>query len=379
MQPNTDEAPETTTPRGEDRGRLQSWFLGVIAFAVILFLLVQAKFLLISLAIAIILFSLTSDAINYIASVRIGPIGISPGAASIVAVLLIASGLLALSGVVLSQANTVVITVLQYADPAQRAVAELFSWMGEDVEAAVLNSMKQVQLGDYLRTAAGQAGNVLSATVLIILFVGFLFAERVWFSTKLTSLFGDATKAERAEQIIGSIIHRVNRYLLVKTLVSVVTGALTYGVMTVFGLELAVAMGVLTFVLNYIPNVGSIVATVAAGLVAYVQTGDLVTALGVLGAVTAIQFVVGQILDPLLLGRALRLSSFGIICSLAFWAAVWGVPGMFLAVPIMVAAMIVCSHIPGLRPLAVILSREGLPDTDLDLRRDQRAGRAAAE
>ena len=71
-------------------------------------------------------------------------------------------------------------------------------------------------------------------------------------------------------------------------------------------------------------------------------------------------------LDPFFLGQTLRLSSFGIITSLAFWAAVWGVPGMFLAVPIMVSVMIVCSHIKGLRPVAVILSREGLPDVDSD-------------
>ncbi len=68
----------------------------------------------------------------------------------------------------------------------------------------------------------------------------------------------------------------------------------------------------------------------------------------------------------MLMGRALRLSSFGIIMSLAFWGVIWGIPGMFLAVPIMVAVMIVCSHTPGLRPFAILLSREGLPDTETD-------------
>ena len=91
--------------------------------------------------------------------------------------------------------------------------------------------------------------------------------------------------------------------------------------------------------------------------------------LGLLAALTVIQFTIGQVIDPLLLGRALRLSSFGIIISLAFWAAVWGIPGMFLAVPIMVAVMIVCSHVVGLRPIAVLLSRQGLPDTDTGFRR----------
>ena len=71
-----------------------------------------------------------------------------------------------------------------------------------------------------------------------------------------------------------------------------------------------------------------------------------------------------DIIDPMLMGHALRLSSFGIIISLAFWGAVWGLPGMFLAVPIMVALMIVCAQSPTLRPLAVMLSREGRPDSE---------------
>ena len=349
-----------------DPSRVQTWFLGIIAFAVILFLLVQAKFILISLAIAIILFSLTSDAIGSIQRLRIGQARISVWLASFVAVALIAAALIGLSAVVLAQANTVVQTVAQYTGPAQRAVAELFGWMGADVEQAVLDWLTDVQPGPYLSAFAGRAGNIVSGAVLVTLFVGFMFLERLWFRTKLTSLMGDADSARHVARIIGSIMHRVNRYLVVKTVISAVTGALVWGVVTAFGLELAFAMGVLTFVLNFIPNVGSIVATVIVALVAYVQSGDTVTGVAVLAIVGVVQFVVGQVLDPLLLGKTLQLSSFGIIASLAFWAAVWGVPGMFLAVPIMVSVMIVCSHIPSLRPVAVLLSREGLPDTALD-------------
>lgn len=351
---------------GEDPHSLQTWFLGIIAFAIILFLLVQAKFLLISLAIAIILFSLTADAVGYFQRLRVGEAKFSVGVASLLAVLLIASVLISVSAIILTQANTVVQTVMQYAEPAQQAVAELFRWMGEDVEQAVLDWLNGVRLGPWLSTMAGQAGNVASGAVLVTLFVGFMFLERLWYSRKLTSLMGDKESAERAERIISSIMHQVNRYLIVKTLISAITGALVYVVMELFSLELAFAMGVLTFVLNFIPNIGSVVATVVVTLVAYVQTSDTVIGAAVFAIVWAIQFIVGQVLDPILLGKTLRLSSFGIIASLAFWAAVWGIPGMFLAVPIMVSIMIVCSHVPRLRPVAVILSREGVIDADID-------------
>ncbi|PQO23694.1 AI-2E family transporter [Rhodobacteraceae bacterium WD3A24] len=349
-------------PRIGERVRLQSWLLGIIAFGIVLFLLVQARFILISLAIAIILFSLTSDAINSISKLRVGRWRITNWLASVFAVLIIASVLLTLSGVVLAQLNTVLSTTLTYADQGQRAIAQMFSWMGEDVEEAVLSSIRSIEVSGYVRTAAGQAGDLLSATVLVILFVGFLFAERVWFDTKLENLMKDPEQAARVSRLIGSINRRVNHYLMVKTAVSAVTGVLIFVVMRVMNMEFAAAMGIFTFVLNYIPNVGSIAATLMVALVAYVQAGDPSTALLIFVLSGMIQFVMGNVIDPMLMGRALRLSSFGIIISLAFWGAVWGIPGMFLAVPIMVAVMLVCSQFETLRPVAVLLSREGLPE-----------------
>ncbi|WP_109669155.1 AI-2E family transporter [Roseicyclus mahoneyensis] len=343
--------------------RIQTGALIIIAGAVLLFMLVQARFMLTSLAVAIILFSLTSDAIAYISRLKIGPLRIPNWLASLVALVLISTGLFMLSSLVLSQVNTVLSTTLLYTERVPAAVADLFAWMGPDVESAIQNAMGSVNVSGYLRTVAGQAGGLMQGTVLVILFVGFLFAERLWFEVKLTSLMGgDTARAAQAQRIIGTIMHRVNYYLLVKTVVSAVTGAMVYAVAYAFNLELAVAIGVLTFILNYIPNVGSIVATVLATLVAYVQIGEPGPTMAFFVAVSLIQFVNGNIIDPWLMGRTLRLSTFGIIVSLAFWGAVWGIAGMFLSVPIMVAVMIVSSHVPGLRPVAVLLSREGLPD-----------------
>lgn len=351
----TDEA--ATEPR-----RLTNLLLGIIAFALVLFLLVQARFILISLAIAIILFSLTSQAISAIARLQIGPVRVPNWLASLVALALIASGLLTATAVLLAQVNTVVTMILSYAGPAQRAIAQLFRWMGADVEAAVLASIQKIEVAGYLSTLAGQASSLLSATILIILFVGFLFAERIWFQAKLESLTGDPARAQNVSETVGRIMRRVNHYLLVKAAVSVVTASAVYAVFTLGGYELALPVAVLTFALNFIPSIGSIIATVIAGLAVYILTQDAASALGVFAICGGLQFVIGNVIDPMLMGHALRLSSFGIIISLAFWGAVWGLPGMFLAVPIMVALMIACAQSTTLRPLAVMLSREGLPD-----------------
>ena len=350
-----------------EKFRLQTWLMGIIAFAVVLFLLVQAKFILIALAIAIILFSLTSDAINSIQQLRIGQFRIANWLASIAAVFLIASSLLIIAGLVISQINTVLSTTLSYTDDAQRAIAQMFAWLGEDVEDSVLQTVRSIEISGYLRSAAGQAGTILSQVVLIILFVGFLFAERVWFNTKLENLMADKTQAQRVSAIMGSIIRRVNRYLLVKSLISTVTGLAIFLLMSVFDLQFAIAMGLLTFVLNFIPSVGSISATLVVTLVAYIQVPEPQTAVLIFVLAGMTQFLLGNVIDPMLMGKTLRLSSFGIIISLAFWGAVWGIPGMFLAVPFMVAVMIVCSHIPAARSVAVLLSREGLPEEEFPI------------
>jgi AI-2 transport protein TqsA len=205
----------------------------------------------------------------------------------------------------------------------------------------------------------GQAGNLLVAIVLVILYVGFLFAERPWFAAKISRLFPQPGRPENVDDILTSISRSIHHYLLVKTAVSAVTGILVYLLLLLLGMDFAETLALLSFILNFIPNIGSIVATILPALVALVHYDGWAMVLVVLVSVGGVQFLIGNIVDPMLMGRALHLSSFAIILSLTFWGAVWGIIGMFLAVPIMVMVMIVCSHVPALRPIAILLSRDG--------------------
>lgn len=352
------------------RERLQTGFLGLIAFSLLMFMLVQAKFILISLAIAIILFSLTSDAIHAIST----RLRVPNWLATTLALIGIALGLLWVSTTIVAQVNEVVFLAISYAERAQAALPALTERLGPEAQERIITALTNFNITGWIRSLAGQASGLLSGSVLVILFVGFMFAEQVWFPLKIERLANDADHARQIRRIIASIMHRVNRYLVVKTGVSAVTASIVWLIFWTMGLELATAVALLTFVLNFIPSVGSIIATLIAVLLAFVLTGDptATVIVGVLCAVT--QFLIGNIIDPMLLGQTLRLSSFGIILSLAFWGAIWGVPGMFLAVPIMVALMIICAHIPWLRGLAVMLSREGLPDDgDNDVQSDRMA------
>jgi predicted PurR-regulated permease PerM len=160
---------------------------------------------------------------------------------------------------------------------------------------------------------------------------------------------------------VQSITWNVHRYVLIKTIISVLTGLLVYLVMLLFGLEFAETWALLTVFLNFIPNIGSIVATLFPTLAALVQFDSWTPVLLIFTIITLIQFSVGNLIEPQLMGRSLNLSPFVIILSLTFWGAIWGIVGMFLAVPIMVMVMIACSHVPFLHPIAILLSRDGVP------------------
>ncbi|HKK34852.1 MAG TPA: AI-2E family transporter [Paracoccaceae bacterium] len=342
--------------------RLRTGALVVIAVGVVLVMLREASFILSALVVATILFSLASDAIAAVARLRVGRLHVPQWLASLVALAMIALALFTLTSLILAQINEVLGVTLAYAARAPEATADLFRWAGPEIEEAVLEAMRSLDLTGAFTRLASEAGDLMQGAVLVILFVAFMFGERISYQAKLRGLFGDRARAAEARAVIGSIMHQVNHYLLVKTAVSALTGALVFAASHAFGLTLAGALALVTFLLNYLPNLGSIAATLLAGLVAHVQFADSGNTLAFVALISAIQFGCGNVLDPYLTGRTLRLSTLGILFSLAFWGALWGVAGMFLSVPIMVAAMIVCSRSPRLRPIAVILSRDGLPD-----------------
>jgi AI-2 transport protein TqsA len=129
------------------------------------------------------------------------------------------------------------------------------------------------------------------------------------------------------------------------------------------GVDFAPFWAVLVFFLNYLPNVGSIIAVTLASLLAFVQFGAG-WALLVAAGLTIIDQLLGNFLDPRLQGRTLNVSSLVVLLSVIFWGLIWGVVGALLAVPLTVTIMLICAQVPALEPVAVLLG--GGPDDDED-------------
>ncbi len=193
--------------------------------------------------------------------------------------------------------------------------------------------------------------SILSQTTLVILTVAFMLFEVSEFSDKFQKAFGGGR--ERMGRIAGGI-EAVQRYLVLKTVASAATALLLLVWMWILGLDFALLWGLLVFALNYVPNIGSIIAAIPPILLALVQLGPLSAILVAVGFV-AVNFVIGNIIETKMMGQSLGLSSLVVFLSLIFWGWIWGPAGMLLSVPLTVVVKILLEHNDDTRPIAILL------------------------
>lgn len=182
---------------------------------------------------------------------------------------------------------------------------------------------------------AGRLNSLAGFTVLTLIFMilGLLEAD------DLKRRVASSENRARAAQWIEAgtrIMSKLRRYMLVRTMASILTGLVIWGFTLYAGLELATAWGVIAFALNYIPFVGPLVATVFPTLFAFAQFESWQMAILVFGALNLIQFLIGSYLEPRVAGVTLAISPFLVMFSVFFWSFMWGIPGAFIGVPILI-------------------------------------------
>lgn len=209
-------------------------------------------------------------------------------------------------------------------------------------------------------------GRIVSATAsfsgqlgVVLVYVVFLLIEQQFFDVKLRALIPDEAKREQMRGILEAIAQDVQSYMWIMTTLSALTAVLSYFVMKWVGLEHAAFWAFLIFILNFIPTIGSILSTALPALFALIQFQNFTEPLELLVAIGIIQFVIGNFLQPRFAGKSLNLSQFVVILSLFVWGAIWGVVGMFLAVPMTAILMIVMSNFEATQPVAILLSQSG--------------------
>src|SRR5581483_10642192 len=212
-----------------------------------------------------------------------------------------------------------------------------------------------------LYAGAGSFVSVLSGLGLILLFMLFILSGHGLFERKIRAAYPN--RAEEFTAVIHRIDARTERYFVTVTLMNLVSGILSTIVLAAFGVDLALLWGLITFLVTFIPTIGSIFALVLPILVAFLQFSTISTPLAVAIVLVAVQFIWGSVVTPRIMGSSLDLSPLLVLLALIFWGWIWGPWGMVLSVPITSMIKIALESVPASRPIGILMSATGKEST----------------
>ncbi|WP_234220124.1 AI-2E family transporter [Ruegeria pomeroyi] len=345
----------TPTPTRPQLAQLRD--IAILLSLTVLALYAGAGFL-IPLALAFLVYVLVTAISDRVHAATGAPVWLT----TLAGITVVLAGLFVMIAVIGGQATQFARAIASYENAFDEAVTRVAALLGEEVTAFVRDNLIRIDLSALTRTALGGATSLLNTFLLVSLYVAFLLAERRVLGIKLLLAARDPQLGRDMSQVMEAISHNLQSYLGVKTFVSLLTAGISYAVFTLLGLEFAETWAVLTFALNFIPSIGSIVAVIFPALASLVQFDTITPFLVIVFFCGTVQFLIGNFLDPALLGRSLNMSTFMVILALTFWTAVWGLIGAFLSVPLTVCMLIVFRHVPALRPVAVLMSKDGHPE-----------------
>jgi AI-2 transport protein TqsA len=279
-----------------------------------------------------------------------------PAGLAVLLVLLLDSAVLTILGMIVVRSAAEVRDVLpayitRFEELGAALTLRLQGW-GLDVDGFTYTELIQPERIIGLTTTLLRGlTDAVSAFVLVLLFLVFLLIEAARFPSKLRAAIGDPS-FDLAH--FGRILQEVQSYLALKTAVSLLTGVLVGTAAAALGVDFALLWGLLAFLLNFVPSIGSIIAAIPAVLIALLQLGPGTAAI-LAGCYLAVNVLLGNVVEPALLGRRLGLSTLVVILSLVFWGWVWGPIGMLLSLPLTLSAKIALERSDEFRWLAVLM------------------------
>jgi len=233
---------------------------------------------------------------------------------------------------------------------------ELFSTQSQNSERLhLLDAIDKFSLTGIITTTLSSITKFLSNTVLVLLFLLFILMGRNQLLKKMELAF-NPKQSQKLVDIFTNINQQIQKYIIAKTIISLITAILATIVLFAFGVEFAMIWGIFTFLLNFIPNIGSVIATILPLALAFIQFDSFLVIIFVGVLLIVIQFTMGNVIDPRLVGRSVNLSPLVVLFSLIFWGWLLGIVGMFLAVPLSVVLKIVFENISDLRFISVLMS-----------------------
>ncbi len=300
-----------------------------------------------------------SELIGRIPGLRQLPVGVR----YVVAIVAIGFVLVEMFSLLVTNIGSVVALAPQYQDRILALIQTLASHLGIEGEQS-WRTLRQdilvyVNLQRLIGLTLGSAVAIAVSFLVVAIYTGFILLEKNAFAAKIARISDEPAKVAQVQQVIHDVNSRIGTYLVMKTLINLVLAVGSYFIMLYFGIEFAGFWAVLIGLFNYIPYLGGWIGVGVPTLVAIAQFGAFWPVAVFVMAMTAIQVLLGNFVEPWLMGNSLNLSPFVILVSLVAWSSLWGIAGAILSVPIMAVLVILFSEFGSTRPLAILLSRDG--------------------
>jgi len=330
-----------------DGRELAGW---LVCAGIILLILVVGRPLLAPLSFAVLIWAIVNALTDTLQRFRLPRV-----LAWTASLALIVAALYLFARVMGNEADAVAAEAPAYLGRLQRLAASASAFLHLGHSANFNDILSGSNAASMLGQAAASAGSWLFTLAMVVVYVGFLLAEQQQLPGKLARLQKNAIRRDETGQVIHAIARQVQAYLGVCTLLSAVMAVGTYALLVALHVSFAGFWALVLFLATYVPTVGA-VGVLLPALMALLQYGSFGPFLVIAIALGALHFVLANIVGTVMLGRTLNLSPLGIILSLSFWGLIWGVAGLFLAVPITGAFAIVCRHIDALNWIAIALA-----------------------
>ncbi|MBL8686645.1 MAG: AI-2E family transporter [Alphaproteobacteria bacterium] len=264
--------------------------------------------------------------------------------------------------IIIENMAAVIGTLPHYEANFERSLARISAFLDLKKTPTLDQIIGEIDFLSILSRLAQNFAGWTGTAVVIFLYLLFLLLEQRFFDRKLRVIFSDATHEKRIRDVLARIRVETQRYLWVKTVISLVVGLASYLLLRLVHVDYAEFWAFLVFFLKYIPVLGAFIATLLPASLALIQFETLYPFFLVLGGLGILQFIIGNFVEPRMLGNSLNLSPFAVMVSLMTWWYIWGVAGMFLCVPILVTLVILFAHFPKTKPLAILLTSRGQID-----------------
>ena len=270
----------------------------------------------------------------------------------LIVVIILVAGLYVFAMVIFTTGSNIMSVYPKY----EGRITEIYIWVSQFFDLSYDESISiwkniwgQLGIRTWVRSFAFSFSNIFinfsSTAVVVILFIVFILFEASFFKIRLAAAFDK--RSERINRIGYDLAAQVTRYLTAKFFISLANGIIFAVAFYFIGLEFAIIWGIIQFILNFIPSLGSITAGVVISLFAFVQFWpDPTPVILVIVVILGVNVILCNIFDPKIVGDHVGLSPLMILISLTIWGWLWGFAGMVLAVPMTVIIKIICENIP---------------------------------